>query len=235
VTISLGTLESSFETVIAGFVDEPMGTRLYMDRDLLIRTLDSATPPVPVEMLTDPRITSVASVFVTDADRDQVIERIESRDEVATVIDDRALYDLIQQFMAFFYAFVGMMLIFGGAMAFALIFNTISVNIAERSGEYATMRANGLSQRRIGMLITGENLLLTLIGIVPGLVIGYLAAAALMSSYTSDMLQFGLELRPSTLVFAALAMIAVTLLSMIPGIRSVGRLDIAEVVRERSI
>jgi putative ABC transport system permease protein len=177
----------------------------------------------------------VASVFVTDADRDQVIERIESRDEVATVIDDRALYDLIQQFMAFFYAFVGMMLIFGGAMAFALIFNTISVNIAERSGEYATMRANGLSQRRIGMLITGENLLLTLIGIVPGLVIGYLAAAALMSSYTSDMLQFGLELRPSTFVFAALAMIAVTLLSMIPGIRSVGRLDIAEVVRERSI
>jgi putative ABC transport system permease protein len=120
-------------------------------------------------------------------------------------------------------------------MAFALIFNTISVNIAERSSEYATMRANGLSQRRIAMLITGENLLLTLMGIVPGLVIGYLAAAALMASYTSDMLQFGLELRPSTFVFAALAMIAVTLLSMIPGIRSVGRLDIAEVVRERSI
>jgi putative ABC transport system permease protein len=84
-------------------------------------------------------------------------------------------------------------------------------------------------------LITGENLLLTLIGIVPGLVIGDFAAAALMSSYTSDMLQFSLEIRPSTFLFAALAMIVVTLLSMIPGIRSVKRLDIAEVVRERSI
>jgi putative ABC transport system permease protein len=234
VTISLTTLESSFETVIAGFVDEPMGTRLYMERDALIQALGSADPPVTAETLADPRITTVASVFTTDADHDQVIAGIASREEVATVINDRALYDLIQQFMAFFYAFVGMMLLFGGAMAFALIFNTISVNIAERSSEYATMRANGLSQRRIAMLITGENLLLTLMGIVPGLVIGYLAAAALMASYTSDMLQFGLELRPSTFVFAALAMIAVTLLSMIPGIRSVGRLDIAEVVRERS-
>jgi ABC-type antimicrobial peptide transport system permease subunit len=65
-------------------------------------------------------------------------------------------------------------------------------------------------------------------------VIGYLAAAALMSSYTSDMLQFNLEIYPRTFLLAALAMIVVTLLSMIPGIRSVGRLDIAEVVRERS-
>jgi putative ABC transport system permease protein len=234
VTISFSTLESSFETVIAGFVAEPMGTRLYMDHAALVAALEDADPPVPQNVLADPRITTVASVFSADAARDQVIERIGKQADVTTVIDDRALYDLIQQFMAFFYAFVGMMLLFGGAMAFALIFNTISVNIAERSSEYATMRANGLSQRRIAMLITGENLLLTLMGIVPGLVIGYLAAAALMASYTSDMLQFGLELRPSTFVFAALAMIAVTLLSMIPGIRSVGRLDIAEVVRERS-
>jgi putative ABC transport system permease protein len=56
-----------------------------------------------------------------------------------------------------------------------------------------------------------------------------------MHSYTSDLLQFDLEMRPSTLVLAALAMIVVALLSVIPGVRTMNRLDLAEVVRERAI
>jgi ABC-type antimicrobial peptide transport system permease subunit len=77
--------------------------------------------------------------------------------------------------------------------------------------------------------------LLTTIGIIPGLIIGYIAAAWMMQSYSSDILQFNLEMRPSTLVLAGLAMIVVALLSVIPGIRSVNRLDIASVVREHAV
>ena len=35
----------------------------------------------------------------------------------------------------FIYVFIGMMVVFGAATAFALIFDIISVNVAERSGE----------------------------------------------------------------------------------------------------
>ena len=42
-----------------------------------------------------------------------------------------------------YYAFVGIMLIFGGAMAFALLFNAMTSNIAERVVEVATLRAAG--------------------------------------------------------------------------------------------
>jgi ABC-type antimicrobial peptide transport system permease subunit len=97
------------------------------------------------------------------------------------------------------------------------------------------MRANGLSNRRIATLITGENVLLVMLGIVPGLIVGYLAAAWMMSTYSSDMIKFNLEMRPSTLVLSALAMVAVALLSVIPGIRTVRRLNVAEVVRERAV
>ena len=126
------------------------------------------------------------------------------------------------------------MLAFGAVMAFALIFNTISVNVAEREGEYATMRANGLSQRKLASLITGENLLLTALGIIPGLIVGYAAATLFMQSYSSDMFAFNLDMNTSTLVFSSLAMLAVALLSVLPAIRTVRRLDIAKVVRERS-
>ena len=124
---------------------------------------------------------------------------------------------------------------FGGAMAFALSFNAISVNVAERSGEFATMRANGLSHRKVANLIAGENILLTIIGIVPGLVVGYAVAAAFMASYSSDQFAFSLDMRPISLVLSALAMIGVAVLSLIPAIRAVGRLNIGEIVRERAI
>jgi ABC-type antimicrobial peptide transport system permease subunit len=97
------------------------------------------------------------------------------------------------------------------------------------------MRANGISRRRMATLIMGEHVLLVSLGIIPGLIVGYLAAAWMMSTYSSDMIKFNLEMRPSTLVLSAIAMIVVALLSVIPGIRTVGRLNVAEVVRERSV
>ena len=151
------------------------------------------------------------------------------------MIDSRSLYVTMQDFLGFFYVFVGMMLLFGGVMAFALIFNTISVNVAEREGEYATMRANGMSRRRVAELITGENLLLTVLGIIPGLIIGYAVASWFMHSYSSDMFTFDLVMNPMTLVFSAVAMVVVALVSAWPAIRTVDRLDLATVVRERSM
>ncbi len=235
VTVSFSTLGTSFQTTLQGFVDEPMGTMVYMERNALISALAGAEPAVTEAELADPTITTVVARFDGAADHQAAIDRIAGLDTVVSVVDNRALQNLIDDFMGFFYIFVGVMLLFGGAMAFALIFNTISVNVAERSTEYATLRANGLSSRSIGALITGENVLLTTIGIVPGLIVGYLAARWFMSSYTSDILQFDLEMRPTTLVLAALAMIVVALLSVIPGIRTVNRLDIASVVRERAL
>lgn len=235
ITVSLTSLDTTFETTIAGFVDEPMGTVLYMEREALIGALAAADPAVDEQTLADPSITTVASRFDPAGDHQGTIDRIKQVDGVVSVVDNRALAALFNDFMGFFYVFVGAMLLFGGAMAFALIFNTISVNVAERSAEYATMRANGVSSRSIGALITGENVLLTAIGIVPGLIVGYIVSSWFMHSYTSDIFQFDLEMRPSSLVLAGLAMIVVALLSVIPGIRTVNRLDIASVVRERAV
>ena len=140
----------------------------------------------------------------------------------------------MQTYLGLFYVFVGLMLLFGGIMAFALIFNTVSVNLAERSTELASMRANGMSRQLIARLVTAENLILTGAGIVPGLVVGTWAAARFLDTYTSDLFIYTLQMRPSTYVFATLAMFAFTGLSLLPGIRAVGRVDIAKVVRERS-
>jgi len=151
------------------------------------------------------------------------------------VSDARVLYDTVQQYMGLFWVFIGLMLAFGGLLAFALIFNIMSVNLAERAGELATMRAGGLSRRRVAALMVGESLLLTCIAIPFGLVAGWWAAGALLQTYSSDLFTMTLAVRPRTYVLSALAMIAVTLVSLWPGIRAAGRMDLGRVVRERSL
>ena len=151
------------------------------------------------------------------------------------MVDATELRNLLQQFQLFFYVFIGMGLVFGSAMAFALIFNIISVNVAERVSEFATMRASGLTHRKVASMITGETFLLTTIGIVPGLVFGYWAAVAFMNSFSSDQFPIVAEVRPWTFVLTAVGLLVVAGLSLIPAVGAVKRINVGEVVRERAV
>lgn len=225
VAIELPTLGTTVRERVTGFVDEPMGTFAYLPQPALGAALGpGAEDPVNVAMVT----------IAPGADAAAVRERIARLPQVAAVVDSKALAALAQSFMGLFYAFVGLMVVLGGVMALALIYTTMSANISERLIELASLRAAGMDRRRLALLVSGENLLLTLLGIVPGLFVGYYASAAFLSSFSSDLFSLDLELRPWTLPLVALTLIAVALLSQWPVLRAVERIDVAVVVRERS-
>ncbi|MCP4087092.1 MAG: ABC transporter permease [Actinomycetia bacterium] len=233
VTIELPGLEVELTTTVGGFVDEPLGTMAYMDTRALSTALEASDAAVTSEILGLPAYTTAKAQF-DEEPAAAVIDRIRGIDDVAAAVDSNEIRGLIEDFQVFFYVFIGMMLAFGGAMAFALIFNIISVNVTERSGEFASMRANGLTHRQVASLIVGETFLLTAIGILPGLVAGYLAAVAFMNSFSSDQFPITATLRWFVYVGAALAMFAVASLSLIPSIRAVKRIDVGKIVRERA-
>jgi putative ABC transport system permease protein len=233
VTLGLSTLDVSLDAEVVGFVDEPLGTPAYARSDWLREEIRAAG--IEEDQITGPEAATVFVTYEEGVSSSQMRDALSRVDGVLAVVSATAIRDLMDQFLALFYAFVGVMLVFGGILAFALIFNTISVNIAERSGELANMRANGVSSTQVNRMMTIENMVLTLIGIPVGLVVGYLIASAFMSSFSSDLFSFDLEIRGSTLVLTALAIVVVTLLSQLPGLRAVRNLDIARVVRERSL
>jgi putative ABC transport system permease protein len=76
--------------------------------------------------------------------------------------------------------------------------------------------------------------MLTVAGIVPGLLVGYVAAAAFMASFSSDLFSFDLRVRPTTFLFSAVGVLLAALVSQLPIFAAVRRIDIAQVVRERA-
>ncbi len=235
VVIDLPTRDISIVLELVEFVDEPLGIPLYARYDVITEALRDAGVDDPESVMVDPTVTTVMTRFDPAISRTTTLATLEGIPGVLAVQDSRTLYDLIQEFLGLFYAFVGIMLIFGGLMAFSLMFNTISVNVAERTGEFATLKASGMSDRTIAWMIAGENLLLTAAGIIPGVIIGIWISSLLMASFSSDAFNFELSMRSLTVAVAAASMLVIALLSLIPGIRSVRRLDVGAVVRERAV
>jgi putative ABC transport system permease protein len=207
---------------IAGLLDEPMGTYAYTSAE----QLRAQTPDAPV--------TSALLRLAPGADRDTVRRTVTGLPAIAAYQDSKALSRLYQQFSGLFYTFIAAMLALGALMAFAIIFTTMSVNILERQREMATLRIGGVPQRTVARIFTSENLLLTLLGVIPGLILGVLGGRAFLATYTNDQLRLELAIRPLTLIASAAAILAVAVLSQRPGLRAIARLDLASTVRERA-
>jgi putative ABC transport system permease protein len=207
---------------LRAFLDEPLGTYAY------------ASLPTP-RAVAGLQATGALVRYAPGVDRARERRAIAALPGVVAVEDSRALLATFKRYLGLFYAFVGIMLLFGAVMAFALLFSAMTSNIAERSVELATLRAAGIGHRELARLITAENVLVVIAGILPGLLVGYEVARLFMASYSTDWYRFDLHMRTSTPVLAALAILLVALVSQRPGLRAVRRLDIARVVRERSL
>ncbi len=221
-TFGSGGAAVTVDARVGDLTYQPLGTFVHADK----RWLATQVPGVTA--------TTALLTTVDGADPDAVRRAVSDLPGVLAYVDTSALADLYDEFSGLFYIFVGAMLALGAAMAFAIIFTTMSVNIVERRRELATLRAAGVRYRAIARLVGGENMLVAALGVVPGLILGMLSARVMLQTYSSDQFTLDLYVRPLTLVLASLAIMAVAALSQVPGLRAVRRMDVAEVVRERA-
>jgi putative ABC transport system permease protein len=137
----------------------------------------------------------------------------------------------LQSYMVMFYAFTGVMLAFALLMSFALLFNAMTVNVLERQREFATMRSLGTGRRWIALLLSGEDFILWLFTLIPGLLLGYLMALGMGSAFTTDLFTFKIVIAPITYVIAALGILVTMLLAALPAIHRVNKLNLAETTK----
>jgi putative ABC transport system permease protein len=142
--------------------------------------------------------------------------------------------DYINEMNQLFFVFVGIMLAFGVALGFAIIFNTITINTLERRRELATMRTIGAGVGRLGAMLTVENVLMGLLGLVVGLPLGYLISLYFASLYQNELFDMPTVIYTRTYGIASLGALLVLLLAEVPSVRFLRRLDLPAAVREMS-
>lgn len=137
----------------------------------------------------------------------------------------------LQSYMVLFYAFAGVMLTFALLMSFALLFNAMTVSVLERRREFATMRSLGTGRRWIALLLSGENFILWVFTLIPGLLLGYLMALGMGSAFNTDLFTFKIVVAPISYITAAVGILVTMLLAALPAIRKVNQLNLAEATK----
>jgi putative ABC transport system permease protein len=152
---------------------------------------------------------------------------------VARVHDAAAMRGQLDLLMGLSYAMVGAMALFGAILAAAIVFNTSTLSILERSREFATLRALGLPMRKIRAQVTLGNGALALLGAALGLPLAVWTARAAAASLDSDLFSVTAYLSPRAMLLALLEIAAVLLLGQWPALRTIARANLAEAVRSR--
>jgi putative ABC transport system permease protein len=120
----------------------------------------------------------------------------------------------------FLLAFAGVALFVGAFV----IFNTLSITVAQRTREFATLRTIGGSRRQILWSVVIEALVIGLVASLIGLFAGLGLAAglnALFKALNVDLPTQGLVFAPRTIIVSLLIGVIVTLLAgLFPGIRA---------------
>ncbi len=221
-TVTLSTEAGETGVTIVAFLDEPIGTAVY------------ATNAVAAGILPSADVETFALSYTDDADREQLRSDITQLDGVVAYQDVRSVVGILDQYLGLFWAFIGVMIIAGTALALAVMYVTMAVSVVERTGELATLRAAGAPQRKVAGAIAMENMIATLLAIPIGLVLGVWGAWAFLQSFNDDLFTLALRWPWWTLPAAAVGVLLAALISQWPASRQIRKIDIATVVRERA-
>ena len=99
---------------------------------------------------------------------------------------------------------IAVMILAAGLLAFIVLYNLNNINITERRRELATLRVLGFYDGELAAYVYRENVILTLFGIVCGLLLGFVLHWFVMQTIATEMVMFGVGIRALSYLFSVL-------------------------------
>ncbi|HHZ06673.1 MAG TPA: FtsX-like permease family protein [Clostridiales bacterium] len=143
-----------------------------------------------------------ASKAMTDDEQDAFANALLERDDVMAASFIGKSITAVKDMMNSLNIIVYVMIFCAGALAFVVLYNLTNINIAERTREIATIKVLGFYNREVSAYVYRENIVLTVVGIVAGLVIGTALSGFIVQTAEVDRVMFGRDIGVTTYLYA---------------------------------
>lgn len=130
---------------------------------------------------------------------------------------------------------IALAIVLGAVVAFALLVNTMSMNILEREGEFATLMSLGYGRRAISGMVRMEVLAMGLVSLALAPAVAAGIAALMNAALSRVWFRIDTVVTARDLLTSLLPPFILLPLAAAPALRHVFSLDIAQVVRQRAI
>ena len=114
------------------------------------------------------------------------------------------------------------------ALAFVVLMNLTNINITERLRELATLKVLGFYNREVSAYIYRENAILTVFGVLAGMVLGKFLHQLLILTVEIDMVMFGREAGVMSYVYAAVLTALFSFLVNVISRKKLKKIDMVE-------
>ncbi|MHC5035224.1 MAG: ABC transporter permease, partial [Planctomycetota bacterium] len=173
--------------VVRSVVDEYIGLTVYATREFLTGFLGETGVVNGALVRADPRAVPVLAGALDDMPGVQ-----------AVTTTGAILGGFEETFSEMMLVSVFILSLFAGVIAFAVIYNSSSVSIAEQERDLACMCSLGFEREAVAQVGTNDIMPLGLIGIIVGLPLGVLSCHGLARLYETDIYKLPVVIEPDT-------------------------------------
>ena len=168
----------------------------------------------------DAEYNAVLSKMVDDSDEahDTVSSELLAMDNVASLTFTQDSIVQVLNMLNSIDSVVVLIIVCAACLAFVVLYNLSNINIAERVKEIATIKVLGFYDREVYAYVNRENVLLTLIGTLFGVVGGIALHRFIIVTVEVDAVMFGRDIQLLSFVYAiALTLLFSTIVNLVMG------------------
>lgn len=125
-------------------------------------------------------------------------------DEVLSVTVNADTMERIGNMMASLNIIVVVVILCAAGLAFIVLYNLTNINITERIREIATIKVLGFYKKETAAYVFRENIMLTALGMLLGLGLGYFLHRFVMNEIRVDLIAFHIYVKPVSYLYSAL-------------------------------
>lgn len=139
-------------------------------------------------------------------------ERIVERSEVLSVSYTHDIMERLDNMLSSLNLVIIVLIISAGMLAFVVLYNLNTINITERQRELATLKVLGFYDPEVAVYVFRENILLTFIGAVVGIMLGKILHLFIIQTVEVDAAMFGRSIYLPSFLYSLLFTVGFSLL-----------------------
>jgi len=168
----------------------------------------------------------------TDAtEQEAFADELANDDAFMTVTSTQNMSEDFSQSFSLINTVVYVIIVLAAALAFVVLFTLSTTNISERIRELATIKVLGFRKREVNHYVNKETILLTALGMICGIPLGYAFSQSLSYVLKMPSIYFAVTIEPISYVYAcALTLFFAWLVALLSN-RALAKIDMIEALK----
>lgn len=141
---------------------------------------------------------------ISEDEKKDISKAILKLPEVSALQNISDLYDTVSRMMKSLDLVIIVLIVSAALLAFIVLYNLNNINIIERRRELATIKVLGFYDNELAMYIYRENICLTVLGVIAGVIMGNFLHKFVIETCEIDMIMFGRDISTTSYILSVI-------------------------------